>query len=118
MDLMVLSSLIATSSPDIIDTVVTGVENGISVKSFIVIIGLAGGTLGTAISILFKTTQDLNKKYAELSQNFGRLEGKQDGIRELSYRVLDVVHNNVHGKISDTDIHNINKQRYKNLDND
>lgn len=106
-----------------------GDEKIISVKVFIIIIAAAAGTLGTAISILFRATQDLNKKYADLNKDFGRIQGKHDGIQELSYRVLDAVHTGINGRhtsnntqskvrniyendsYDDEKIHNINKNK-------
>lgn len=115
MDFISITSLLGSIVPDIVEvsTNVDTDEKIISIKVFIAIIATVGGSLGTAITILFKSTQDLNKKYANLSKDFGRLEGKQDGIRELSYRVLDTVHQACRNRDDrdNIDYHKINKNK-------
>lgn len=70
---------------------------------FVGIVTSAGGALAAAILILWKTVLTLNyqqresakeqaEKIAELNKQLGVLEGKQDGIKELSKQVLDTVH--------------------------
>ena len=52
----------------------------------------AGGALSGAVLILYKSVVDLNKKHSELNKSLGILEGKHDGIQQLSKQVLDTVH--------------------------
>lgn len=64
-------------------------------QELIPIISTAGGALSLAIGILWKTVMDLSKKQVDMSQELGNLKGKQDGIRNLSYQVLDTVRESV-----------------------
>ncbi len=67
-------------------------SSSILTKDITIAVGIAGGALTTAIGVLWKTVVDLSKKQIDMSKELGKLEGKQDGIRELSYKVLDTVH--------------------------
>jgi hypothetical protein len=61
-------------------------------SEFITIISAAAGSLAASIVVLFRTVMQLSKKQTEMSKELGLLQGKQDGIRQLSYDVLDTVH--------------------------
>ena len=48
----------------------------------------------TAIAFLFRTVMTLHKDHNDLASNLGKLQGRQEGIEELSNKVLDIVHRN------------------------
>ena len=54
----------------------------------------AATAMTAAIGILWKTVMELSRKQVEMSKELGKLEGRQEGIRQLSERVLDAVERN------------------------
>ena len=54
----------------------------------------AGSAMATAVGILFRMVVRLFNQQVEMSEKIGELSGKQNGIEELSAKVLDVVHKN------------------------
>lgn len=61
-------------------------------NELIVVITAAGAALSTAIGILWKTVIELTKEQSETNKQLGVLQGKQEGIDQLSKQVLDTVH--------------------------
>lgn len=62
--------------------------------TFINLIVGAAAAMTTAIAFLFRTVMSLHKDQTQMSSELGRLKGRQQGIEELSNKVLDVVHRN------------------------
>ena len=62
--------------------------------TFINLVVGAAAAMTTAIAFLFRTVMSLHKDYAKMSSDLGELKGKQNGIEELSNKVLDIVHRN------------------------
>jgi len=62
--------------------------------TFINLIVGAAAAMTTAIAFLFRTVMSLHKDQTQMSLELGRLKGRQQGIEELSNKVLDVVHRN------------------------
>ena len=52
----------------------------------------AGTGLAGAVSVLFKIVMKQSDEQQALSKEVGKLQGKQDGIRQLSADVLQTVH--------------------------
>lgn len=52
-----------------------------------------GSAMCAAIAYLFKTVMGLNDKQADLQEKIGELRGNQQGIENLSAKVLEEVHN-------------------------
>lgn len=52
----------------------------------------AGSALATAIGILFRMVIRLFSQQVDMGKQIGELSGRQQGVEELSKRVLDVVH--------------------------
>jgi hypothetical protein len=73
----------------------TIIDKGITTRDVTIAITVAGGALTTAIGVLWKTVLGLSKKQIDMSKELGKLEGKHDGIRDLSYRVLNTVNDAV-----------------------
>ena len=61
-------------------------------NELIVVVTAAGAALSTAIGILWKTVVELSKEQSETNKQLGVLQGKQEGIDQLSKQVLDTVH--------------------------
>lgn len=61
-------------------------------NELIVVITAAGAALSTAIGILWKTVIELTKEQSATNKQLGVLQGKQEGIEQLSKQVLDTVH--------------------------
>ena len=61
-------------------------------NELIIVITAAGAALSTAIGILWKTVVELTKEQSKTNKQLGILEGKQEGIQQLSKQVLDTVH--------------------------
>ena len=61
-------------------------------NELIVVVTAAGAALSTAIGILWKTVIELTKEQSETNKQLGVLQGKQEGIDQLSKQVLDTVH--------------------------
>jgi len=64
----------------------------VETNELIVVITAAGAALSTAIGILWKTVIELTKEQSETNKQLGVLQGKQEGIDQLSKQVLDTVH--------------------------
>jgi len=62
--------------------------------TFINLIVGAAAAMTTAIAFLFRTVMSLNKDHTKMASELGELKGRQQGIEELSNKVLDVVHRN------------------------
>ena len=62
--------------------------------TFINLIVGAAAAMTTAIAFLFRTVMTLHKDQNKMSSELGKLHGRQQGIEELSNKVLDVVHRN------------------------
>lgn len=62
--------------------------------TFINLLVGAAAAMTTAIAFLFRTVMDLHKDQRDLSERFGKLNGRQEGIEELSEKVLTIVHRN------------------------
>ena len=62
--------------------------------TFINLIVGAAAAMTTAIAFLFRTVMTLHKDQSKMSSELGQLKGRQEGIEELSNKVLDVVHRN------------------------
>lgn len=62
--------------------------------TFINLIVGAAAAMTTAIAFLFRTVMSLHKDHNSMASDLGELKGKQQGIEELSNKVLDVVHRN------------------------
>ena len=52
----------------------------------------AGGALGAAIGVMYKTVIDQGKEQANIREEIGRLKGEREGIERLSASVLETVH--------------------------
>jgi len=61
-------------------------------STFINLIVGAAACMTTAIGFLFKTVIALHRDQRDMALELGQLKGKQEGIEELSNRVLSVVH--------------------------
>lgn len=62
--------------------------------TFINLIVGAAAAMTTAIAFLFRTVMALHKDHTKMASDLGKLQGRQEGIEELSNKVLDVVHRN------------------------
>ena len=62
--------------------------------TFINLIVGAAAAMTTAIAFLFRTVMALHKDQTKISSDLGRLQGRQEGIEDLSNKVLDIVHRN------------------------
>ena len=63
----------------------------LEIQHVITIISIVGTSMVAAIGVLWKTVLDFSKKQIEMSNRIGKLEGQQEGIRDLSYNVLRTV---------------------------
>jgi len=61
-------------------------------QDLIIIVVGAGTALSAAIGILWKSVMDLSKNLTQTNKQLGILEGRQEGIQNLSKQVLDTVH--------------------------
>lgn len=59
-----------------------------------IIMGIGTGLSG-AVAYLFTVVMKQSSKQEEMSRKIGHLEGKQDGIEEMSKRVLNTVHTSI-----------------------
>jgi len=84
-----------------IGVVASVADKGLTTRDITIAITVAGGALTTAIGVLWKTVLDLSKKQIDMSKELGKLEGKHEGIRDLSFRVLSTVHTAVHDNRND-----------------
>lgn len=62
--------------------------------TFINLIVGSAAAMTTAIAFLFRTVMSLHKDHNNMASELGKLHGRQQGIEELSNKVLDVVHRN------------------------
>lgn len=69
------------------------------IEHVITLIMGAGGAMGLAIGVLFRTVMSLHtehrqmlREHAEIMEQVGKLKGQQDGIERLSADVLETVH--------------------------
>ena len=63
----------------------------------------AGSALATCVGVLFRMVVRLFNQQVDMSEKIGKLQGRQDGIEELSARVLDVVHKSTKKNPKDDD---------------
>jgi len=52
----------------------------------------AGGALGAAIGIMYRTIIEQGKEQANIREEIGMLKGERAGIDQLSAKVLETVH--------------------------
>ena len=70
-----------------------------NIEHVITLIMGAGGAMGLAIGVLFRTVMSLHtehrqmlKEHAEIKEQMGNLKGQRAGIERLSADVLETVH--------------------------